>query len=193
MNTLHLRAIERKEAIRKEFDKILKEVREQEVGKLTLLREQTEKKKEGIYQLKMEREKCLHRTLHEEELQACRTERAALEKENHEYRLKQKEAEQQMELVRRRWELDQTACEQQFTARQKDIEQQITLAKERVAEIDRLLDNRQGSFYEWLSQNCQGWEDTIGKVVDEKLSLFRMPVKPLSMALNSTSRLSVRR
>lgn len=108
----------------------------------------------------MEREKCLHRTLHEEELQACRTERAALEKENHEYRLKQKEAEQQMELVRRRWELDQTACEQQFTARQKDIEQQITLAKERVAEIDRLLDNRQGSFYEWLSQNCQGWEDT---------------------------------
>ena len=103
LNTLHLRAIERKEAIRKEFDKILKEVREQEVGKLTLLREQTEKKKEGIYQLKMEREKCLHRTLHEEELQACRTERAALEKENHEHRLKQKEAEQQMELVRRRW------------------------------------------------------------------------------------------
>ena len=47
LNTLHLRAIERKEAIRKEFDKILKEVREQEVGKLTLLREQTEKKKEG--------------------------------------------------------------------------------------------------------------------------------------------------
>ena len=110
--------------------------------------------------VKMEREKCLHRTLYEEELQACRTERAALEKENHEHRLKQKEAEQQMELVRRRWELDQTACEQQFTARQKDIEQQITLAKERVAEIDRLLDNRQGSFYEWLSQNCQGWEDT---------------------------------
>lgn len=32
-------------------------------------------------------------------------ERAALEKENHEHRLKQKEAEQQMELVRRRWEL----------------------------------------------------------------------------------------
>lgn len=92
LNTLHLRAIERKEAIRKEFDKILKEVREQEVGKLTLLREQTEKKKEGIYQLKMEREKCLHRTLYEEELQACRTERAALEKENHEHRLKQKES-----------------------------------------------------------------------------------------------------
>lgn len=45
MNTLHLRAIERKEAIRKEFDKILKEVREQEVGKLTLLREQTRKEK----------------------------------------------------------------------------------------------------------------------------------------------------
>ena len=123
LNTLHLRAIERKEAVRKEYDKILKEVREQEVGKLTLLREQTEKKKEGIYQLKMEREKCLHRTFHEEELQACRTERVALEKENHECRLKLKEAEQQMGLVRRQWELDQTACEQQSGVRQKEIEQ----------------------------------------------------------------------
>ena len=179
----------------------MKEVREQEVGKLTLLREQTEKKKEGIYQLKMEREKCLHRTLYEEELQACRTERAALEKENHEHRLKQKEAEQQMELVRRRWELDQTACEQQFTARQKDIEQQITLAKERVAEIDRLLDNVR-FILRMAESELSGVEDTIGKVVDEKqvlfskelkLSLFRMPVKTLSMALNSTSRLSVRR
>ena len=181
LNTLHLRAIERKEAVRKEYDKILKEVREQEVGKLTLLREQTEKKKEGIYQLKMEREKCLHRTFHEEELQACRTERVALEKENHECRLKLKEAEQQMGLVRRQWELDQTACEQQSGVRQKEIEQQIAVGREKVAEIDRLLDNCQGSLYEWLSRNCPGWENTIGKVVDEKLVLFSKELNPQSV------------
>lgn len=181
LNTLHLRAIERKEAVRKEYDKILKEVREHEVGKLTLLREQTEKKKEGIYQLKMEREKCLHRTFHEEELQACRTERVALEKENHEYRLKLKEAEQQMGLVRRQWELDQTACEQQSGVRQKEIEQQIAVGREKVAEIDRLLDNCQGSLYEWLSRNSPGWENTIGKVVDEKLVLFSKELNPQSV------------
>ena len=181
LNTLHLRAIERKEAVRKEYDKILKEVREQEVGKLTLLREQTEKKKEGIYQLKMEREKCLHRTFHEEELQACRTERVALEKENHEYRLKLKEAEQQMGLERRQWELDQAACEQQSGVRQKEIEQQIAVGREKVAEIDRLLDNCQGSLYEWLSRNSPGWENTIGKVVDEKLVLFSKELNPQSV------------
>ena len=156
-------------------------MREQEVGKLTLLREQTEKKKEGIYQLKMEREKCLHRTFHEEELQACRTERVALEKENHECRLKLKEAEQQMGLVRRQWELDQTACEQQSGVRQKEIEQQIAVGREKVAEIDRLLDNCQGSLYEWLSRNCPGWENTIGKVVDEKLVLFSKELNPQSV------------
>ena len=156
-------------------------MREHEVGKLTLLREQTEKKKEGIYQLKMEREKCLHRTFHEEELQACRTERVALEKENHECRLKLKEAEQQMGLVRRQWELDQTACEQQSGVRQKEIEQQIAVGREKVAEIDRLLDNCQGSLYEWLSRNCPGWENTIGKVVDEKLVLFSKELNPQSV------------
>lgn len=149
--------------------------------------------------MKMEREKCLHRTFHEEELQACRTERVALEKENHEYRLKLKEAEQQMGLVRRQWELDQTACEQQSGVRQKEIEQQIAVGREKVAEIDRLLDNCQGSLYEWLSRNCPGWENTIGKVVDENLfysvrnsipNLFRIPDKTLSMASNSIFRLS---
>lgn len=44
-----------------------------------------------------------------------------------------------------------------------------------------MLDNRQGSFYEWLSQNCQGWEDTIGKVVDEKQVLFSKELKPQSV------------
>lgn len=182
LNTLHLSAIERKESVRKEYDKILKEVREQEVEKLALLREQIEKKKEGIYQLKMEREKCLHRVLHEEELQACRTERIALEKENHECSLKLKEAEQQMELVRRQWELDKAACEQQSGIRQKEIEQQIAAGREKVAEIDRLLDNCQGSLYEWLSLNCPGWESTIGKVVDEKLVLFSKELNPQSVS-----------
>lgn len=92
-----------------------------------------------------------------------------------------KEAEQQMGLVRRQWELDQTACEQQSGVRQKEIEQQIAVGREKVAEIDRLLDNCQGSLYEWLSRNCPGWENTIGKVVDEKLVLFSKELNPQSV------------
>lgn len=86
-----------------------------------------------------------------------------------------------MGLVRRQWELDQTACEQQSGVRQKEIEQQIAVGREKVAEIDRLLDNCQGSLYEWLSRNCPGWENTIGKVVDEKLVLFSKELNPQSV------------
>lgn len=68
LNIFYLCVIECKEVICKEFDKILKEVREQEVGKLIFLCEQIEKKKEGIYQLKMEWEKCLYWIFYEEEL-----------------------------------------------------------------------------------------------------------------------------
>ena len=178
LNTLHLRAIEQKEEVRKEYDKLLKEVREQEAGKLTGLRERVERKKENIYQLKMEREKCLHRTFHEQELQACREGWRKLEQQNRQLEFKRKEALQQSELARRQWELEQSACEQRINARQKEQEQALATEKKKAEEIDHLLQNRHGSFYEWLSLNCPGWENTIGKVVDEKLILFAKHLQP---------------
>lgn len=178
LNALHLRAIERKEEVRKEYDKLLKEIREQENGKLSEIRQQIEKKKDAIYLLKVDREKCLHRSFFEQELKSCLEEYTRLEKEHSESELKRKDAAFQIDMIRRQWELDQATCEQQFNVRQKELDSLIAAERKTLQEIDSLLDNRHGSLYEWLSLNCEGWENTIGKIVDEKQILFAKNLSP---------------
>ena len=50
--------------------------------------------------------------------------------------------------------------------------------KSKIAEIDSLLSNLDGSFYEWLTKNVDGWENTIGKLVDEEKVLYAQGLEP---------------
>ena len=44
--------------------------------------------------------------------------------------------------------------------------------------LQALLQRQKGSLYEWLEQNKPGWEQTIGKVVDEDQVLYNDQLKP---------------
>ena len=44
--------------------------------------------------------------------------------------------------------------------------------------LDDLLERQKGSLYEWLSQNKPGWENSIGKVVDEESVLYNTDLSP---------------
>lgn len=46
------------------------------------------------------------------------------------------------------------------------------------AELQLLLDRQKGSFMEWLSDNVSGWEDTFGRVLDEKDVLYNTGLSP---------------
>ena len=50
-----------------------------------------------------------------------------------------------------------------------------------IAEIEKilnLLDKSKGSFSEWLDQNKKGWQENIGKVVDEETILYNNVLNP---------------
>lgn len=44
--------------------------------------------------------------------------------------------------------------------------------------LDDLLERQKGSLYEWLSQKKPGWENSIGKVVDEESVLYNTELSP---------------
>ncbi|MBR1570751.1 MAG: ATP-binding protein [Bacteroidales bacterium] len=48
----------------------------------------------------------------------------------------------------------------------------------RIAEIDGLLASMDGSLIQWLSQHKPGWEETIGKVADERTVLYAKNLYP---------------
>ena len=49
---------------------------------------------------------------------------------------------------------------------------------EQVEKINELLAHLEGSLYHWLCENTEGWEDTIGKVVDEERILYAGGLEP---------------
>lgn len=178
INTLRQQCYEKKEALRKAYEALLKEIREQEKEKLDTLREKVTQKKENLHHLQLQKEKEKHHTFYAAERQTCENEQATLEKENSQTALQLKEWSQQIAISRRQWELDNLTCEQRFGTQQKEVEQQIVTARQKADEIDALLNNRKGSLYEWLSTHYPKWETTIGKVIDEKGILFRSNLSP---------------
>ncbi len=58
------------------------------------------------------------------------------------------------------------------------IENDIRIASEAIHKCEDLLNRQQGSLVEWLGENVEGWERTIGKVLDEEAVLYNTALNP---------------
>lgn len=54
----------------------------------------------------------------------------------------------------------------------------------KVQEIDGFLQNHEAALYTWLTKELPGWENTIGKVIDEKNILFETGLEPRLLPKN---------
>ena len=68
----------------------------------------------------------------------------------------------------------ETACEKEIAAIVNETKQ-ITSEIEKVAEM---LSRQKGSLIEWLGENVSGWEENIGKVLDEDAVLYNTSLNP---------------
>lgn len=58
--------------------------------------------------------------------------------------------------------------------------------REQIAKIGELLSRLDGSLYNWLCENKEGWENTIGKVVDVERILYAQGMEPQSDAASDS-------
>ena len=90
------------------------------------------------------------------------------------------EAQNELEIAELKYQASLDAPQKQKT----DVEAEIR-------KIQNLLDKSKGSFSEWLDQNRKGWQENIGKVVDEETILYNNVLNPQlvadSSALSSSS------
>jgi len=61
---------------------------------------------------------------------------------------------------------------------QKRLEDERTICRNEITRINDLLSHLDDSLYHWLCENAEGWEDTIGKVVDEERILYAQGLEP---------------
>lgn len=71
---------------------------------------------------------------------------------------------------------DQT--EKDYVRKVEIADGELKQLQEELAKTEELLSRWKGSLYEWLAQNKPGWEDTIGKVIDEQNVLYAQGLAP---------------
>lgn len=76
------------------------------------------------------------------------------------------------------YEMRETELKQVSQREQERLERNRAQYREQIAKIDDLLTHLDGSLYQWLCENAEGWEDTIGKIVDEERILYAQGLEP---------------
>lgn len=68
----------------------------------------------------------------------------------------------------------ETACEKDIAA----IENEIKQINTEIGKITDMLSHQKGSLIEWLGENVNGWEENIGRVLDEDTVLYNTSLNP---------------
>lgn len=173
----HLHAItnEKAETIRNQYDQKLK-------GNQNSLDEARQTQNE----LKLQEQRIKQSNPYKEEMD----EQERNIKDLHEKRLalfkdstgKQKEIDRIInDVAMQRKELE-TACEREVSAIENDIKQ----ISADIAKLDDMLGRQKGSFIEWLGENVDGWEENLGKVLDEDTILYNTSLNPYKSTSTDT-------
>ncbi len=84
----------------------------------------------------------------------------------------------QMNQVQSEYDMKEAELKQASQREQERLEANRTQLQEQIAKIEHKLSHLEGSFYQWLTVNVEGWEDTIGKVADEDRILYAQSLEP---------------
>ena len=76
------------------------------------------------------------------------------------------------------FEMEEAELKKSTQREQERFEASRTLCREQIEKIASLLSHWDGSLYQWLNNNVDGWESTIGKVVDEERVLYAQGLEP---------------
>ena len=84
----------------------------------------------------------------------------------------------QIDRITTEYEMKEAEIKQASQREWERLEAERTQIRKQITKIDDLLAHLDGSFYQWLCENREGWENTIGKVIDEERILYAQGLEP---------------
>ena len=76
------------------------------------------------------------------------------------------------------YEMKEAELKQAFQREQERLVENREQCRAQMEKVSDLLAHLDGSLYQWLGENVEGWEETIGKVVDEERILYAQGLDP---------------
>ena len=84
----------------------------------------------------------------------------------------------QIDQYQAEYEMLEAEQKQAYGREQECLEHNRAQYRQQIANIDDLLVHLDGSLYQWLCTNAEGWEETIGKVIDAERILYAQGLEP---------------
>lgn len=177
---------------------LLQELRKAEMETREVFREKTSSVDEMIAQLvhdetalKIQKAKVAHENPFAREMETNEKEFAEFTARRFQVETEIKEVELRIETLRQEAEKELEIADLKYQASLDEPKKQKADVEDEIRKIQNLLDKSKGSFSEWLDQNRKGWQENIGKVVDEETILYNDVLNPQlvadSSALSSSS------
>ena len=167
LSRLQTETAEQTEAIRGQYEQRLKEIQTQldeaRQTKSDLILQKQRVKQSNPYQEEMDEQERRLKVLNEKQLKLYQD---SSSKQQEIDRILNETAIQRKDL--------ENACEKDIAAIQNDI-QQLSSEIEKLADM---LSRQKCSLIEWLGENVNGWEENIGRVLDEDAVLYNTSLNP---------------
>lgn len=133
---------------------------------------------ENLTDQKVQRAKLATSSPRKEDIEASQRRITETNNKIHQFTEAKLKEENRLDALRNTLELKCRQIETESAMQIKDIESSIHQLESRHREEQHLLEKAHGSLCEWLDNNVEGWEKSIGKIADEKSVLYSQNLSP---------------
>ena len=173
--------------ISKTHDALIEDIRNQHAQKLELARVVLEETRSTINKLHIKKAEIKYHIFYKSEIEMANSSIKSFHEIIRVTTNDNKQLHAEIETIKKIWELDKdkvSAVNENKSEKKKEQQKQTI---EKIAVIDLKLENNKGSLYEWLNKEYTGWQNNIGKVIDEDNILFRQGLSPQLISTKETS------
>lgn len=137
--------------------------------------------------LKIQKAKVAHENPFAQEMETNEKEFAEFTTRQIQVETEKREVELRIETLRQEAEKELEIAELKYQASLDEPKKQKADVEAEIRKYQNLLEKSKGSFSEWLDQNRKGWQENIGKVVDEETILYNNVLNPQLVVDSSSS------
>jgi len=176
-----------KEVLMQEWRKAETETREVFQKKISAVDEMMAQLVHEETALKIQKAKVAHENPFAREMETNEQEFAEFTARQFQVETEKREVELRIETLRQEAEKELEIAELKYQASLDEPKKQKADVEAEIRKYQNLLEKSKGSFSEWLDQNRKGWQENIGKVVDEETILYNDVLNPQLVVDSSSS------
>lgn len=164
-------------ALGNEYEKLFQSIEKEHETELKSKQTELGRRGEDVHHLEKKKITIKHTKLYEDEIKQVRE---VINQANITQKVEGNNLvsyKQRIDNLQSKWNYEKSEAEKESERNREKLEAEIDIATQKRNVLEDKIKNSKDSLYGWLNQNKPGWENTIGKVIDEKL-LFQDGLSP---------------